>query len=159
MTEYAKQLILDIILREGELSNNKRDKGGCTKYGISTKSYPNIPIKDITIADAIEIYHRDYYLASKCYAFPKEFQPVYLDSCVLHGIGWTRKALKTALKCTYVQLSNTALGFYSDKGIKTLINLLVDLRINLVNRIVEKHPEQNTFIHGWIDRINSFRLE
>lgn len=159
MTEQAKKLIMDIISREGGLSNNKNDKGGTTKYGISVKSYPNIPIADITIDDAAQIYFNDYYLKSKCYAFPIEFQPIYLDSCVLHGIGWTRKALKTKLNCTYAELSNTCLGFYNEGGINSLINILIELRTQLVNAIVNKNNNQEIFLKGWLNRINSFKKE
>lgn len=54
--------ILDHILRnEGGYVNDKADKGGETKFGISKRSYPNVDIKNLTIDDARKIYLKDYF--------------------------------------------------------------------------------------------------
>lgn len=51
----------DIIKIEGELSNDKNDKGGLTKYGISQRSYPHLDIVNLTLEQALNIYENDYW--------------------------------------------------------------------------------------------------
>ena len=49
------------LKNEGLYSNDSRDPGGETKYGISKKSYPNVDIKNLTLDQATAIYLRDYW--------------------------------------------------------------------------------------------------
>ena len=46
---------------EGEISNLKDDSGGITKYGISSRAYPNIDVANITKEDARHLYRNDYW--------------------------------------------------------------------------------------------------
>jgi lysozyme family protein len=43
---------------EGGISNDVNDRGGLTKYGISSRYYPEARDPDFTLADAIVIYKR-----------------------------------------------------------------------------------------------------
>jgi lysozyme family protein len=62
---------LDFVLaREGGYSNDVNDKGGETKYGISRKSFPDLDIKNLTIAKAAEIYRKDYWELNWCDQMP-----------------------------------------------------------------------------------------
>ena len=47
---------------EGGYVNDPDDPGGETKFGISKRAYPQLDIKNLTEADAMEIFYRDYYL-------------------------------------------------------------------------------------------------
>lgn len=53
---YAK-----LLKHEGGYVNDPADPGGETRYGISKRSYPDIDIKSLTIAQAREIYRRDFW--------------------------------------------------------------------------------------------------
>lgn len=46
---------------EGGYGNNPLDRGGPTKYGISSRSYPHLDIKNLTIDQAKSIFKNDYY--------------------------------------------------------------------------------------------------
>ena len=48
---------------EGGLVNDPDDAGGLTKFGISSKSYPEVNIAALSKEDAREIYHRDFWEA------------------------------------------------------------------------------------------------
>ena len=52
---------LDTIGLEKGYVNDPNDPGGETKYGISKRSYPNIDIKNLTLAEAKVIYKRDFW--------------------------------------------------------------------------------------------------
>jgi lysozyme family protein len=45
----------EIIAIEGGLVNDKNDRGGLTKYGISQKAFPKVDIRNLTI-DGAKIY-------------------------------------------------------------------------------------------------------
>lgn len=51
----------NILKAEGGFVNDPRDPGGATKYGISSRSYPDEDIPNMTISRAGEIFKRDYY--------------------------------------------------------------------------------------------------
>lgn len=57
---YVKRMISTLLELEGGYGNNPHDKGGETKYGITKNSYPHLDIKNLTKADAVEIYKRDW---------------------------------------------------------------------------------------------------
>lgn len=46
---------------EGNYSNDPKDPGGETKYGISKRSYPQVDIKNLTLLQAKIIYKRDFW--------------------------------------------------------------------------------------------------
>lgn len=50
-----------LIGHEGGYSNDPRDPGGETSFGISKRSYPNVAIKALTRDGAKEIYRRDFW--------------------------------------------------------------------------------------------------
>jgi len=51
-----------LIDHEGGYVNNPKDPGGETKYGISKRSYPWLNIKALTVEQARDIYHKDFWL-------------------------------------------------------------------------------------------------
>ena len=50
-----------LIGHEGGYSNNPKDPGGETKWGISKRSYPTLSIISLTREDAKGIYKRDFW--------------------------------------------------------------------------------------------------
>lgn len=46
---------------EGGYVNDPNDPGGETNWGISKRSYPDLDIKNLTRAEAVAIYHRDFW--------------------------------------------------------------------------------------------------
>lgn len=50
-----------LIGHEGGYVNDPRDPGGETKFGISKRSYPHVDIANLTVQDAKNIYHRDFW--------------------------------------------------------------------------------------------------
>ena len=45
------------------------DAGGGTKFGISSRSYPDVDVKNLTREDAEEIYYRDFWIRPGVQAF------------------------------------------------------------------------------------------
>ncbi len=54
---------IELVLRhEGGYVKNPRDPGGETKYGISKRSHAKLDIANLTVAQAQEIYLREYWI-------------------------------------------------------------------------------------------------
>lgn len=56
-----QQAFTHLISSEGGYSNDPRDPGGETKFGISKRSYPLLDIKNLTLQEAQEIYKKDFW--------------------------------------------------------------------------------------------------
>ncbi len=53
--------ISKLLNDEGGYVNDPSDPGGETKYGISKRAYPDLDIKSLTVAQAEQIYERDFW--------------------------------------------------------------------------------------------------
>ncbi len=61
MTEKFNKAVRIILAHEGGYVNHPADPGGETNMGISKRSYPDLDIKNLTVAMAKEIYFRDFW--------------------------------------------------------------------------------------------------
>jgi lysozyme family protein len=81
---------------EGGYSNNPKDPGGETNWGISKRSYPALDIKNLTLDEAKAIYKRDFWDRCRCGDFAKELAFALFDCAVNSGNG---QAVKLLQKC------------------------------------------------------------
>lgn len=82
---YFARAVEIVLEKEGVLSDDPRDNGGLTKYGISQKAYPGLDIRGLTKGDAIALYRRDYWDACRCADLPWAFALPLFDSAVNQG--------------------------------------------------------------------------
>lgn len=95
---------LPIILRhEGgaTITDDPRDPGGLTKYGISQRAFPSLDIRNLTEADAAAIYRREYWDKAKCDSLPAHLRLTVFDMAVNMGVGKAITLLQKA--CGVVQ--------------------------------------------------------
>lgn len=85
----------DGSLRDGYV-NDPADPGGETKYGISKAKYPHLDIKNLTLADATEIYLRDFWVARNCDAIEMPLAAVVFDIYVNHSFHTAKMLLDGA---------------------------------------------------------------
>ena len=78
-----------ILAHEGgaTITDDPRDPGGLTKYGICQRSYPDLDIRNLTEADAAAIYRKDYWDRAKCDSLPPHLRLVVFDMAVNMGVG------------------------------------------------------------------------
>ena len=85
---------VDFVLKwEGGYVNDPNDLGGETKYGISSRAYPYLDIKNLTIEDAKKIYYEDYWLKAGCDELAPPFDIIIFDTAVNMGRGMANKLL------------------------------------------------------------------
>ena len=86
-----------VIGAEGGYSNDPKDRGGETKYGISKRAYPYLDIPSLTLDDAKRIYRRDYWEFVAGDALPWPLNCFVFDAAVNQGVSPAIRLLQTAL--------------------------------------------------------------
>lgn len=101
---------IDFVMdHEGGFQNRPDDPGNWTggkpgkgerrgtKYGISSASYPDLDIPNITQSQAANIYRRDYYAPAGCDMLPFPLALALFDACVNQGLPWATRELQKVL--------------------------------------------------------------
>lgn len=147
---------VEVILQlEGGYSNDPYDPGGETKYGISKAAYPDLDIPNLTKADAILIYKRDYWQRINGDNLPPALALLVFDMAVNAG---PKKA---------AQLLQRMVGATDDGviGMETLAAVRVpysaqSLRFYTARRIdyYTRLPGWKAFGMGWTQRtLNAYQ--
>lgn len=161
---------------EGGLSNNKNDRGGITKYGITKGFYARLKhiqisevtdetIKGLSKEDAIELYSL-YWDSIKCDSVPDTIKHIYFDTCVNSGEYNATKILQRCIASLGINIyidgrfgpqtiaaCKVMVEGYSDDAV---IKAYVMKRIQYYNAIVDNDPTQKVFLKGWTNRANWF---
>lgn len=103
MTNFERAVA--IVLREEcgpgpdatGLVDNPKDPGGLTKYGISQRAYPGLDIRNLSRADAVAIYRRDYWTAAHGDDLPWPLCLFVFDHAINAGPGQAIRLLQRAL--------------------------------------------------------------
>ena len=149
-----KDLIGDVLTREGGYVDHPSDPGGETKYGIAKRSHPKEDIKNLTKERASEIYEKDYWIPSRASSVPGSLQETYFDMVVNMG---QRRAVKILQKAC------------NSKGCKLVVDGLIGrntireskkiddsrlkvFRILFYTDLITRKPKLADFIVGWIRR-------
>ncbi len=156
--------VIEIILEhEGECANHPDDPGGETCYGISKRSYPDLDIGGLTKEDAIEIYRRDFW---DKYGYDRieidTLAFMLFDQAVLMGPMTAHRMIQAVLRKDLEDLDIEVDGILGEATIIT-INALNPA--NLISRFkarAERHYrslDKPKFLDGWLNRLNSWRIE
>ncbi len=69
----------------GGLTNNPKDPGGLTKYGISKRTHPNLAIESLTLDEAKTIYLSEYWNGCKCNDLPYPIDIAVFNLAITSG--------------------------------------------------------------------------
>jgi lysozyme family protein len=147
---------IDFVLSyEGGLVDNPADPGGLTNFGISSRSYPSVDIRNLTRDGAAEIYKRDYWDAVHGDELPGPLAIAVFDSAVNQGAGTARRLLQ-------ISLGVDADGIIGPRTVKAAHEGGFDAVVRfLAKRAVRYHetmrdvPGLNVFAHNWYFRLFS----
>lgn len=78
--------------------NDPDDPGGATRWGISQRAYPSLDIRNLTEAQAKQIYFVDYWKAAHCAEIPEPLAVAVFDAAVNQGVGAAVTLLQEAVK-------------------------------------------------------------
>lgn len=87
-----------VIGHEGGLSDDPRDPGGLTRYGISQRAHPGVDVRNLTLAQAKQIYLTRYWLPLHADAMPEAVAVQVFDAAVNHGIKPATRMMQRALQ-------------------------------------------------------------
>lgn len=149
-----KEIVRDVIDREGGYVNHPKDPGGETKYGIAKRSHPEEDIRSLTRKRAEEIYYNEYWVPSKAPYVPHSIQVTFFDMVVNMG---QRRAVKILQKaCNSKKCGLVVDGLIGKNTIKAAkkidVSRLKVFRILFYTDLIKRKPNLEAFIVGWIRR-------
>jgi lysozyme family protein len=86
-----------ILRHEGGLVNDPADPGKLTKFGISSRAFPDVDVANLTPEGATEIYRVEYWERLRCDDLPAQVAVLVFDCSVNQGPGTAAKLLQAAL--------------------------------------------------------------
>jgi len=101
-----------VVGEEGGYTDNPADPGNWTsgkvgqgalrgtKFGISARSYPDLPIASLSVQDAADIYRRDFWIPIQADALPQPLALLLFDAAVNCGCGRAIRWLQQAVSAT-----------------------------------------------------------
>jgi len=160
-TEIDK--IIDAVIKaEGgsKATNDPVDKGGRTQYGISEKSNPEAWADDKVTEEEARAIYRNKYLDGPGFSrlLDHRLQRFLVDWGVISGPDIVIKYLQRAIGVKddgVIGDKTTERANSLDAGV--LVNKLIDERIKMMCRIVQKTPSQLKYLMGWVNRALEFR--
>lgn len=150
-------------------TNDPKDSGGPTKFGITQKTYEQYmkrlstldEIKNMSVDTAKQIYLDLYWNSLSCNRISHLGLAVCLfNSSVLYGVGTTAILAQKALNnCGYTLKSD---GVFGDKSIAAIngvgpfafLNMFHDQLLTRIETLIEKDSKNEKYRNGWTNRAN-----
>lgn len=128
--DKALEFVLKWETQDGHkiLTDDPQDKGGLTKYGISSRSHPDLDIEGLTLIQATSIYHTEYWTGARCHLLPYPVDIAVFNMAITSGVA-TAKRLET-VSIDFEDYMISCIKYYVDiKGqvLEGWINRAVDL--------------------------------
>lgn len=123
--------------QNGGYTNDPRDPGGETKFGISKRAHPELDIKNLTPEQALRVYLDEYWFPSGADDLPYPDCLVVFDTAILCGTGRATAWLRET-KDPY-QFLELRKQFHINKS--------------------RDHAWARAFIGGWLNRCNTLKRE
>lgn len=143
------------LKHEGGYSDNPADPGGATNMGVEQRDLPNVPIRTLTVAQAVAYYTEHYW--KPLYA-AIESQPVadkLFDFGVLFGVGTAVEILQGVLDVKVDGDFGNATLDAVNAAAADLIEHYESAMIQHAQAVAARNPALEVFLAGWINRINS----
>ena len=180
--ERVKEMVRDILAREGGYVDDPDDTGGTTNHGISLKYAEGIgldldgdgdtdadDIRLVTPRRAAELYIEDFFFKPGFNRLPEKLQAQMFDIAVNSGPFRAYELLQMSINNVmpinhrisedgrWGPKSREALDRTISVETEEYINdVLVGERTAFYQRIVERNSSQKKFLQGWVNRAEEF---
>lgn len=146
-----------VLHREGVESDDPRDRGGHTRYGISARAHPDLDIPNLTRNQAVAVYFRDYWQAGACASLPPVVGLCLFDGLIQHRPKTARRLIQQALGVT----PDGLFGPVTRQAAKladpdAFLVQYLSHRAQLY-RDLSLQPSQADFFRGWLVRLFSLQ--
>lgn len=149
--------IKKVIIAEGgsKITDNPKDPGGLTKYGISKKSYPLLDIRNLSESDAIAIYKRDYWDKIQGDRLPYNVAYAIFSYAVNRGVGVAaRYAQRVVGAVEDGAMGAMTIAAIIAKGEKPFLEQYLALAKIGYENLVAGNPSLSGFLKGWSNRVD-----
>ena len=157
--------IFDYLIKvEGGYSNDKNDKGGKTKYGITEEDARDFGYKgdmqDLTKDFAKNIYLKKYYLGNKLDKVVNDKVALSVCDFIVNGGAWGAKKAQAALNELGFDLrvdgilGKKSLAALNEVDENKFLEKYHDLQRRYYRVIVANKPSQKVFLKGWLNRVD-----
>ena len=143
--------LANVLKHEGGYVNHPSDPGGETNWGISKRAYPDLDIKNLTKAQAGEIYRRDYWEPIQGDKLPLMLAIFTFDTAVNMGVGRATRMLQEAAGVTQDGQIGPKTLKACQKAPQTVLERMAVLRIIRYTQL----DKFDVFGRGWISRVIS----
>lgn len=159
MTDRFNRCVDVVFKNEGILSDDLNDPGGLTKYGISHAAYPHLDVKNLTIDEAKEIYHKDYWLPVRGDEIEDENIALQIfDFAVNAGV---KRSIMTAQRLCGVYVDGFmgpyTIGQINEMG-HCFITRFIFARKEYYNYLAKIKPQMNKYLNGWLSRVERTKV-
>jgi lysozyme family protein len=154
--------IATLFRHESNYSNNQADRGGETRFGISSRQYPDVDIASLTSEEATSIYYRDWWTRYDYSDLPGPIGAKIFDLAVNIGPDHAARCLQRALRaCGRALIEDGLLGTETRKSAVAAnqVALIAALRSEAAayyRILAAKSPnadnQSHEFLKGWLNR-------
>lgn len=161
----ADDILDEIIRREGGYVNDKADKGGCTRYGVTQKTLSAwrkraVTCEEVAMLSSMEaraIYREWYVKPFEALRTAPELLGLLVDCGVNHGVSraitWLQQAAGTIPDG---KIGLKTLAAVNGKPWGAIFRDVLKTRLKFYASIVHGDQSQAKFIKGWINRACEF---
>lgn len=165
-------MIQRVIQREGGYADRADDRGGCTNYGITLKTFRDDrgmqdltcdSLKQLTQTEAADIYRRRYLVGPHIDQVPNAaIRELLFDAAIQHGpdeaffngqfycIGWLQGAVSAVQDR---QLGPATLAHLKACDDRKVFAYVYERRLRFYAGIVQHWPNQAANLDGWMARM------
>ena len=141
---------------EGGLVNDKYDRGGKTKYGISQVHNPDVDVESLTYDEAKSIYKERYYDINNIDSLPLALAVQVFDYSVNSGPNKAARDLQRILSVKVDgKIGDETIAALDDADQEVLLGKYLKARENNYIRIISNDPTQKRFQKGWYNRLRA----
>lgn len=153
-------LALDFTMEhEGGWANDAYDRGGLTRFGISSRAHPDVDLHTLTVEQARDIYRREYWDRIRGDDLPSRVALALFDWAVHSGV-------RTACLRLQSRLPVRGDGVIGPKTLEAvwgadIDRLLLDLLKDRADSLVLQGllAGEGRFLKGWIRRVMDLAWE
>lgn len=153
------KIIVVVLRHEGGYVNHPNDPGGETNYGISKRAFPNVDIKNLTEAQAVDIYYNNYWRPMNLTAFNPNLSLHVFD----HGINAGKRVAVRMLQRIVDTTPDGIIGPMTLRAVNEwpfsyLIDQYKTARRQYYCDLVSRRHQMVVFLRGWQNRVNNTTL-
>ncbi len=167
MTDFERALHF-VLKAEGGFTNDLHDHGGVTNRGILQREYTawrrangaaDRSVKEITDAEAADIYLHSYWLPAKCDRMAWPVCLAHFDAAVNTGLYQAAVFLQRVVGVKVdgvigpVTLTAQA-SEISNLGAQQVAARLAEARRPFYRHLAATDPSQEEFLNGWLNRVD-----